>query len=243
MDFYEHKFVIEVIELLLKGEDEDPLLLHHQAIEPFEYVKQVDDVLSKIEHNLRTLMIARVFIAERHPLTFNNLKSKSSISTTEYLRYHIEAYFLRTTIYKDQVLTLYSIVHQIDAKQGLGFESRLRKKLPKQLLEEYEEIINSIDAILSKVKPIRNLIAHEGLHHIRNFGIIDAGNRYLNEPNTDKKLFSEENWNDLLKGTIMENIMTMMDNEKEMATNLFWVLDQLYPYFSSRIKTSFNKME
>lgn len=224
--YHEHRFVILILQTLgRRYQKEDPLLPKDQ--EWFLYAQRVNFQLIKIQHTLKSLRLARVFLAERHPLVYNYKQEKSTISFGEYLRYHIENYFLRITTYKDQILQLYNIVHVLEVKTGLGFEKRLHKKAADKNLHDLDAIMVSVENLISKAKPIRNRIAHEGYHHDSDLGLAEAGFEYIHDKDANEKGFNEAAWLDIIKSIIMENVREMMQNEKEFGTHFFGVLDLL----------------
>lgn len=222
IEFHEHKFVKKADEAMGdRFQNKYPVRIYYS--------------LYKIEQNLKTLQLCRRFIAHRHPLIYDDRKEKSTITTEEYLRYHIENYFLRITGYKDQILELFANVYCIEIEKNIGFEKNLRKKLTEKQLKQLTEIIETVNKLLSKVKPIRNKIAHEGYFHDDDLGLIHGMDYYLKRDGKKSK-FKQEDLTSLITSTIMENIMEMIENEKSLATNFFQILDVLYEPFISRIE-------
>lgn len=246
--FEDQPFVIKTYEILSEGFSQDRYMFDRKTVEPYEYVKKVNSYLIKIQHTIKTIQFSRVFLAERHPAIYDYINCNSSISIDEYLRYHIESYFLRLPVYKDQILQLINSVYKYNVKLGNGFEKRISKSATPETKDTIKDIIQAIDLLIEKVKPIRNKIAHEGYFHDNDLGMLSGGILYMSkdiefqnemESKTGYK-FGKNNLDKILSETIMNNIKDMRYNETEIGTNLFWVLNLIYPEYKNQIEKLYN---
>ncbi|MBB6611775.1 hypothetical protein H7F15_12055 [Pontibacter sp. Tf4] len=228
IEYHEHKFVIKILKTYVEGIEKGITPISSVTREPYAYVSRINTQLIRIQHTLKSLRLARVFIAERHPFNYNEKKEKSTIQTGEYLRYHIENYFLRVTTYKDQILQLFNLVHALEIKSGLGFEKKLRKKALEHNIHAFDLIVSSVETLIAKVKPIRNKIAHEGYHSDPDLVLSEVGFQFTDDKNANESGLDRDILIDILKRTIIDNVREMMHNEKEIGANFFWILDVLY---------------
>lgn len=86
--------------------------------------------------------------------------------------------------------------------------------------------IDKLNLILSKIKPIRNNIAHGGFHLDNNLVMLqakDISNSEKSKPIKDKVYFL------VVQTLIVSNILEMYENEVEMATYLISIYKYLFP--------------
>src|SRR4051812_22645055 len=73
------------------------------------YQREILEICLRMSSLLETLRLSRFFLAERVNVSIDNtLKIKNA----DFIRYHIECYFIRATTFKDLLLKLYNRVHK-----------------------------------------------------------------------------------------------------------------------------------
>lgn len=185
--------------------------------------------MSALLGSFKPIQIARILTAELHPdINIHH----SNVADVDLLRYNIENYLLRITVYKDLVLKFINEVYQWKYKAGNGLQREIRKKAEKEKLGGILQMINVLDILMEKVKPIRNTIAHEG-SMLSEIAFIE-GDDFLWETMPElgnNRLERNAYFKELIEGNLGE----MLKIEEDLATNLLSVFDLLFPVFTSEI--------
>jgi hypothetical protein len=207
-----------------------------QASEKFDYLNKVQAQYYRVKHTLDTLILMRVFIAEAHPSS--NVNKDSTIKTRDYLRYHIENFFLRITTYKDQIFQLLNDTYEMEIKRGASFERTLIKKAEQQNLPEVLLIIRNTNLLFenTNIINIRNNLAHNGDFRNSDLGMLD-GSELLTDTNPDDNDLLSAMGEIILGKIVKENIDEMTKIEEQMATHFFSVLDVLLPMLDRRVES------
>jgi hypothetical protein len=83
------------------------------------------------------------------------------VDRSEYLKYHFENYFFRMPKLKDQVLNLLNVVFELNYNQS----NSLEKKIYNTTILQEKKLLYFVDyfnEVFSKIKPLRDIIAHRG---------------------------------------------------------------------------------
>ncbi|MBN8837202.1 MAG: hypothetical protein J0I09_08085 [Sphingobacteriia bacterium] len=189
------------------------------------YIFNVNHEVVAIKRSFETLQIARILVAEQHP-QIN--KFSSAVKPADFLRYNIENYFLRITVYSDLVLSLINQVYQWNIKKDLSFKKNLGVKARETDNIPVKKIIRQLDKLMKNVKPIRNRIAHEGSLR-SDIVLLEASDQI--EDATPGQGISKEQRDLLFKQMIESNLQEMLAIEEDLATDLLLVFDTIYPVF------------
>ena len=187
------------------------------------YQRDILEICLRISSLLQTLRLSRFFLGERlEDKIFENHKVKNA----DYIRYHIETYFLRLTTYKDLILKLFNRTYNLELKENNGLEKNLIKQITNNNYVELDELLKGLNILMTNVEPIRHKIAHGGYHEDIHLILIESKesiikDNYQDLPNSKEYL---QNLNSLLK----RNIIDMYGIELMMATFVLLVYKKLY---------------
>lgn len=135
------------------------------------YISKVNDCITSITQSFDDIDLTIKLIKFADP----NIKSfkMTRVDRGEYLKYHFENYFFRLPKLKDQVLNLLNVLFQLGHSQSNGLERRVRNN---ETLQQKKLIyfIDYLDDAFSKIKPIRDTIAHRGDLADQNFAMLTS---------------------------------------------------------------------
>ncbi|QCO45929.1 MULTISPECIES: Cthe_2314 family HEPN domain-containing protein [Elizabethkingia] len=124
-----------------------------------KYISNVNDCIYSISQSFWDIDLTIKLIKFADP----KIKSfkMTRVDRGEYLKYHFENYFFRLPKLKDQVLNLLNVVFQLDYAQSNGLE---RKICSNPILQKKKLLIfiDYFNDAFSKIKPLRDIIAHRG---------------------------------------------------------------------------------
>ncbi len=123
------------------------------------YVANINESLTSIAQSFWDIDLTIKLIQFADP----KIKSfkMTRVDRGEYLKYHFENYFFRLPKLKDQVLNLLNVVYQLGYHQSNSLEKKIRKT---KRIEEKKLLLflDYFDNAFSKIKPLRDTIAHRG---------------------------------------------------------------------------------
>lgn len=135
------------------------------------YISKVNDCITSIVQSFddTDLTIKLIKFADPKIKSFKMTR----VERGDYLKYHFENYFFRLPKLKDQVLNLLNVLFQLGYNQSNGLEKKIRNNetLQQKKLLYFVDYFN--DAF-SKIKPIRDTIAHRGDLADRNFAMLTS---------------------------------------------------------------------
>ena len=135
-----------------------------------QYVQQLNDDISAIINNFRDVEITEIFIRERLD---HKVISKKGVTDPEHIRYHIENYFIRLLKVKDQVCIFLNTYFQLGYKQNSSLEYKILHD-PTLVTSGLDMYIRFFTESISKLKDIRNVIAHRANFQTSDLAMMDA---------------------------------------------------------------------
>ena len=123
------------------------------------YISKVNDSITSIVQSFDDIDLTIKLIKFADP----KIKSfkMTRVDRGDYLKYHFENYFFRLPKLKDQVLNLLNVLFQLGYNQSNGLEKKIRNN---ETLQQKKLLyfIDYFNDAFSKIKPIRDTIAHRG---------------------------------------------------------------------------------
>lgn len=154
------------------------------------YIARIYESLSSITQSFSDIDLTIKLIQFADP----KIKSfkMTRVDKGEYLKYHFENYLFRLPKFKDQVLHLLNLIYQLNYHQSNALEKKIRKT---KMLQEKNLLLflDYFDEVFSKIKPIRDIIAHRG-------ELVDGNIAMLTSYSLME--YDKELYNSLLKGQI-----------------------------------------
>lgn len=188
------------------------------------YQKNVLEICLRISALLKILRNCRFFLDERRSIPIDN---ELKIKNADFIRYHIECYFIRMTTFKDLILKLYNRVYGLDVVENAGLEKNLKKRANKDNLSILLDLLEGVSILMQNIEPIRHKIAHGGYYDNVDLIIIES-EETIRENNKNKCLKNDE-YDLLLKQLLKKNILEMYAIEIEMVTFVILSYKKLYP--------------
>jgi len=122
------------------------------------YQRDILEICLKLHSTINTLNFSRIFLEEYK--IFLNDKAEELINKSDFFRYHIECFFIRVTTYKDLIFKLINKTYDFNFSNNTTLESKIRKEIKKQNIDELSKVLEGLDIIMDKIRPIRNKLAH-----------------------------------------------------------------------------------
>ena len=123
------------------------------------YISKVNDSITSIVQSFDDIDLTIKLIKFADP----KIKSfkMTRVDRGDYLKYHFENYFFLLPKLKDQVLNLLNVLFQLGYNQSNGLEKKIRNN---ETLQQKKLLyfIDYFNDAFSKIKPIRDTIAHRG---------------------------------------------------------------------------------
>lgn len=183
------------------------------------YQRDLLEVCLRLISIIETLRLCRSFLDERLKIIDSNFV----INNGEFIRYHLEYYFLRVTSYKDLILKLMKRTYQFKIKENIGLERNLRKESERNGVEVVSNLLKGLDILMKQIEPIRNNIAHGGYH-------IDPDLTWIESIEiTKRQNLNSSEYKDILKRLLEKNLYDMELINLMMMTYLLFVFKKLYP--------------
>jgi hypothetical protein len=157
------------------------------------YIESVNDVIGDLSQSFWDIDMTLKLIEFAHP----KVKSfkMTRVDRGDYLKFMWENYFFRLPKLKDITLNLLNVVYRMGHTQSPGLEKRVRKHADVQAQKLYL-YLDYFDDAFSKIKPIRDSIAHRRDLQDSTFAMLST---YQLKP------YDQEMYETLLKGTISYN--------------------------------------
>lgn len=135
-----------------------------------EYVTKLNNSLIALMDNFRDLELIELFLAERLKVKTINRKE---VTDPEYIRYHMENYFIRVHKIKDQVCILLNNFFKLGHYENSWLEKNMLKDefLKATSLTIYIKYCNEI---FRQLRSIRNQIAHRSNLSTSDLGMLDG---------------------------------------------------------------------
>lgn len=188
------------------------------------YQRQVLETCLRISALLQTLRLSRLFLGERIDY---NLFESHKVKNADFIRYHIESYFLRLTTFKDLILKLLNRTYNLKIKENIGLEKNLKKKIMNSNLMELQKLLLGLNILMSNIEPIRHKIAHGGYHDDVELILIESKETISNDNYSNLSVNKE--YLDTLNSLLKRNIIDMYCIELMMARYVLIVYKNLYP--------------
>lgn len=188
-----------------------------------KYQRDILEICLRISSLLETLRLSRFFLAERLD---DKLLESHKVNNSAFIRYHIEAYFLRLTTFKDLILKLSNRTYKFEIKENVGLERNLKKQISRDNLTELEQLLIGLDILMKNIEPIRHKIAHGGYHDDIDLILIEA-EETINRDNYSA-LSANKEYLVALNSLLKRNIIDMYNIETMMATYVLLVYKKLY---------------
>ena len=148
--------------------------------------------------------------------------SKLKINNADFIRYHIESYFVRTTTFKDLIFKLINRTYSFGIKEDSWLASVLVKKAKKSN-PEILELFEGLNILMQQVTPIRNEIAHGGYYNDPHLILIESS--YVIPKDSESK----KNYSKTLEQLLVRNVIDMHTNEIMITTYVLMVFKKLLP--------------
>jgi|GEM_PF-5900095 len=188
------------------------------------YITGINDSLTSIAQSFWDIDLTIKLIQFADP----KIKSfkMTRIDRGEYLKYHFENYFFRLPKLKDQMLNLLNVVYQLGYHQSNSLEKKIRKT---KRIEEKNLLLflDYFDNAFSKIKPVRDKIAHRGDLEDQNIAMLTSYT--LIE-------YDKEVYNNLIKGQIAYTYI-FRKNQSVLKQAVIMLLLVLNDEFIERLKS------
>lgn len=184
------------------------------------YQREILEVCLRISALIEQLRLSRTFIEDREKCTCNE---NLSISNSDYIRYHLECYYIRITTYKDLMLKLCNRVCKYEITEGNGLEKNLKKRLELENNQIVSELLVGLDILMDKIKPIRNNLAHGGYHEDVDLILIESKDLYRDIQKEDNE------YDKILHRLINNSTLNMYMIDYMMVTLIELFFKKLYP--------------
>lgn len=136
-----------------------------------KYISNINESLTDISQSFWDIDLTIQLIKFADP----KIKSfkMTRVDKGEYIKYHFENYLFRLPKLKDQVLNLLNIIFQLNYSQSNGLEKKIRNNI---ILQEKKLLyfIDYFNEIFSKIKPLRDIIAHRSDFSDSNLAMITS---------------------------------------------------------------------
>ncbi|MES2419544.1 MAG: Cthe_2314 family HEPN domain-containing protein [Bacteroidota bacterium] len=198
------------------------------STERAQYISKVNDSISSIAQSFWDIDLTVKLIE------FANPKIKSfkmtRVDRGDYLKYHFENYFFRLPKLKDQVLNLLNVIFQLGYSQSNGLEKKIRNTI---VLQEKKMLyfLDYFNDTFSKIKPLRDTIAHRGDLSDQNFAMLTSYSILK---------YDEDIYNSLLKSQISYTYI-FQKNQGILKQAVITLLLVLYDDYLENLKTIDNQ--
>lgn len=188
------------------------------------YQRDILEICLRINSLFETLRLSRFFLGERVDIPVDNdLKIKNA----DFIRYHIECYFIRITTFKDLILKLYNRVYRFEIKENIGLEGNLKKKAVNENISDLIHLLEGLSILMREIEPVRNRITHGGYYDGSDLILIESEETVRKD--TERKSLTDDEYNSTLKRFLEKNILEMQLIEMMKATYLLMAYKTLYP--------------
>lgn len=195
------------------------------------YQREILEICLRINSLFETLRLCRFFLGERIDVPADNdLKIKNA----DFIRYHIECYFIRITTFKDLMLKLYNRVYKFDIKENIGLERNLEKKAKNEGVSDLIQLLEGLSILMSEIEPVRNRITHGGYYDGSDLILIESEETVRN--GSERKSLTDDEYNSTLRRFLEKNIIDMYLIEVMKATYLLTAYKILYPIRKAKEK-------
>ncbi len=184
------------------------------------YQRSILENCLRLHSTINTLSLSRLFIEERGSV-FDD--SNNKINNGDYIRYHIECFFIRVTTYKDLVYKLVNKTYDLKINENIGLERKIRNYCKKQNDKEIKTILEGLDILMNKIIPIRNEIAHGDYYDDIDLIIIES-HHLTKRDNEENEIYKES-----LKRLLINNEIKMYSIELMMCAYLSLIYKILLP--------------
>lgn len=182
------------------------------------YQRNILEICLRLHSTINTLTQSRLFLEEHKNIIDN---SKLTINNGEFIRYHIECFFIRVTTYKDLIFKLINKTYDFEIDENIGLERKIRKQAKKLNKPEINELLKGLDIIMDKIAPIRNEIAHGEYYNNTDLILIESS--YFAKRTEDKE------YKESLKRILFNSSTSMYGIELMMSSYLKLVYKKLLP--------------
>lgn len=187
------------------------------------YQREILEICLRLSALLETLRLSRFFIDERRNVPPDN---DMKIKNADFIRYHLESYFIRITTFKDLMLKLYNRVYKFNFTEKNGLENNIIKRAELDNNTILLHLLDGLSILMTSVKPVRNKIAHGGYHDDIDLILIE-GDETIRRRNK-RSSFTNEEYKVTMKRLLTKNIIDMHMNEVMMATLIFLSYKKLH---------------
>lgn len=184
------------------------------------YQREILEVCLRISALIEQLRLSRTFIEERQRCTCDE---STRISNSDYIRYHLECYYIRITTYKDLMLKLCNRVCNYEITEGISLERNLKKRLDLENNQIVSELLVGLDILMDKIKPIRNNLAHGGYHEDVDLILIESKDLYRGKQKED------DEYDKILHRLVNNSTLNMHMIDYLMITLVELFFKKLYP--------------
>lgn len=188
------------------------------------YQREILEICLRLSALLETLRLSRFFIDERRNVPPDN---DMKIKNADFIRYHLESYFIRVTTFKDLMLKLYNRVYKFNFSERIALENKIMKRAELENNTTLLHLLEGLSILMTSVKPVRNKIAHGGYHDDLDLILIE-GEETIRKSNKNGS-FTNEEYNATMKRLLTKNIIDMHMNEVMMATLILLSYKKLHP--------------
>ena len=197
-----------------------------------EYQKSILETCLRISSLFKTLRLSRFFLGERLNIPVD---SDLKIKNAEFIRYHIECYFIRITTFKDLIVKLFNRTFKLDKKEGNGLFQNVKNEAQKQNITNLLNLLNDLENLLKNVAPIRNKITYGDYYDAIDLVSIEAEELIKNTgKGTSMK---NDEYKAVLNKFLTKNIIEMYKIEVAMATYTLRAYKDLYKVRRAKEKT------
>jgi hypothetical protein len=164
---------IPLVRVIIHHNAEIMLIRHKEKKELTQeqtYVMKLNDSITAFMENFRDIELIDIFLQERLK---NKTISRKGITDPEYIRYHMENYFIRMHKIKDQTCILLNNYFNLKYSEKYRLEQNLLNDefLKSTSLTMYIKYCNES---FSKLRPVRNEIAHQSGLKTSDLGMLES---------------------------------------------------------------------
>lgn len=195
------------------------------------YIADVAHYLFNISNIVDQLSQISVYI-EHYP----NLKAyeNNGITKDEYLKYHLQNYFIRTSTIIDQIAILVNEVYRLGlTPYRCSVEAILDNSNIKDL--KIARLIKSLNKAVGGIKAVRNKFVHRGIFDDKD--ILDLATYIFLNEQREEELIPESQINQLHKKIIQDKINLISSNNEAVIKYVLAIYDLLLEPFESNYKT------
>lgn len=193
------------------------------------YHRNILEVCLRLSAILETLELSREFIEERRNSPYNN---SFKVSNSQFLRYHLECYYIRITSFKDLVLKLINRVYLACIRENIGLEKNLAKFSVELKFMDIDNLLIGLNIIMNKIEPTRHRITHGNYHEDVDLILIES----MERNRAVKRCIKKKDYDQTMKRFMYRNTKDMFLIELMMKAFLELTFDTLYKVRMSKEK-------